>query len=455
MNYPLYLRRYCHLLIILVFTFNIVVLSLKSCSQREWCGQDIDQYKDYSDSLLLGKGFSASKVVNMYFVDPKPGVLYVPEILRLPGYSVLISAGRLFYDSPKIVIYFNILFYLFVLYFSFHLAKRLSLGRLSYAVLVVVGINPTLIFYTAILPSVDIFTAFCLTGFVYFFLGLDGARSYIPQRLIVVTLLAIMAIFTRQNTLLIVFGLIVALVFWKYVRKEKLNLSWYIFILVASIMSVLAWSARNYFITGYFGMTFYEGNQLFSEHIYFTPYPNKDSIGLSTWAFGHWGAKDIIDERLNMGESIPQAYAFYNKFMYLLTLDHIVKYPQKTSGHFATAVKDFFLVYPFPGEKNILILFLKGLFDFINKLFILGLALTPLLLLFKRTAANRYLLFSLWFLVLLFTLLSSFFHGVVVGNRGVLPVVSLLTLFLVVCLQSLGGLVALFAGKARREIQRK
>jgi hypothetical protein len=138
----------------LILTFIIIVssflyslnLTQDSCLLKGiWCGQDMDQYVDYSDSILSGHGYSAHKVNNMYMLDPKKDDRYVAEIQRLPAYSILLTFGRLFYNSSKIILIYNYVFYFLILIYSFLLLKIIQLRWIAWFFFICLAFNPTLI----------------------------------------------------------------------------------------------------------------------------------------------------------------------------------------------------------------------------------------------------------------------------------------------------------------------
>ena len=447
MNLKEYLNTHRFIFAVLIFVVPAVFLSLHSCAQKEWCGQDIDQYKDYSDSLLAGKGYSASKVTNMYFVTPQPGVLYVQEILRLPAYSLVITLMRLVFDSPKVLAYSNLVFYFFTLTYTFLLGRKLLSPKAGYLALVIVGLSPSLLFYSAILPSVDVFTAFCLVGFLYHLMCIRSTNTKVSSigHTVVTTIFALLAIFTRQNSFLIVLGMTAFLFILDYATDRKMlnsvrtKLCLYLIILICSVMSIILWSSRNQQVTGYFGMSFISGNQLFNEHIYFTPVPNQDSIAIYTQMVVQNGATKLVETQLALGRTIPQAYAWYNNYISNITMQHILKYPAKTTSHYGYAIKDFFYIYSFSVKTNFILRFYAFLYSIIIPLLVGGLCTFFFVFLFTRRKSEFFILAMVWFLVFVFCATSAFVHGAVVGNRGIIPVLPFLALICVGCTKMVGS----------------
>ncbi|PIR43604.1 hypothetical protein COV24_02150 [candidate division WWE3 bacterium CG10_big_fil_rev_8_21_14_0_10_32_10] len=412
------------IIIIVIGIFYVYHLSLESCLHKEWCGQDIDQYKDYSDSILSGHGFAASNVANIYFVTPDPGNLYIPEILRLPSFSYFITILRLIYDNPLVLVYLNLFLYLGILIYTY-LFARMYLGKFySSLVLLLVAFYPTLLFYSGIYANVDIFSCFMFMGYIFHVLKFENF-SFSYKHVFMALLYGTLAILSRQNALPII--LIPALyICLNSIFRRKIGYKFKRALLVLSIMILVlfGWSYRNYTIVNSLGLSFYSGNQLYSEHIIFTRFPNQASIYLYNWAKSDKGITFYIQNRIKNGDTIAKAYVSYNSFMKNIMFEHIFKYPIKTLNEYVFSYKTFFMVYPFSSGDNAFLFNLMRIYNFINYFILILLPIFPILIYAKKDLLSEKYegLIFLWFSTNLYCFASTFFHGTTIGNRGVLPI---------------------------------
>lgn len=407
--------------------------------RSSWCGQDIDQYKDYSDSMLAGKGFSANAVVNMYYIDPRIGKLYVPEILRLPGYPVLLSAMRFFIDSPIIILWSNALFYGFSLLYTSKLVDSKLSVKASILLILLTALNPTLLFYTFILPSVDVFAAFCLVGFV-FHLSKAAIRRGHTGHIIFATVLSVFGLFTRQNLLPVFIGVYLYVL---VLSKQAVNKKHIFVSLLISITVLSAWSYRNYLLTGKYTLSSLSGAQLFGEHIYFTPYPNADSTRLYKMEITNGGFKMKMADYMRSGFPVTQSYSKLDSYAQNITFSHIRSNPQKLLHELPLAYKLFITGSSF-GKSNInAVAYLQEVFGFLNKVIMY---LFPISLLYGLIFKFRARTVFIGILLALFIFISVFYHGSVVANRGLIPVWPLLAMYFSCVAAEFVGIIS----KARR-----
>lgn len=413
----------------LILTFIIIVssflyslnLAQDSCLLKGiWCGQDMDQYVDYSDSILSGHGYSAHKVNNMYMLDPKKDDRYVAEIQRLPAYSILLTFGRLFYNSSKIILIYNYVFYFLILIYSFLLLKIIQLRWIAWFFFICLAFNPTLIYYTALVGNADTFSAAALLGFVYHFNNISKSKLF-KLHMVVALILGILAVMSRQNTLLFIIPyILISLVHYIQIKNERIK---YIVIISGVILlTLLTWVTRNYFITGRPIISAASGSQLFTEYILFTPYPNSDSGIYADWYYNKHGAVIYVNSQLNKGETIEEGYALYDKYITGIVLDYMIHNKRIVLYHYLAALNAFYTDTTFTWTNNDFMMTLKQYEKLISSVFSYILILFPLTFILLRKEKNLYIIMALWFSTSLYIYISAFFHGVVIGNRGLLPV---------------------------------
>jgi len=422
--------------VFLVVLFIVAIAYVINQSQHSclltnvWCGQDMDQYFDYSNSLLAGKGYSTYKVRNIYFIDLEEKVNYIPEILRLPSYSLMLTSARLLYDSPPVILFLNILFYLGLLIYSILLIRKIIPNILGSIVFAIIAFNPVSIFYTSFFSSVDMLVAFTLVGFVYHAISIFTNR-YIFWHTISAILFGVLCALSRQNTLLFIYPLLTSALLIEFIVIRKI-LKNYLLIIIFITLALSVWIFRNYMIIGKISISEYSNMQLFAEYIYFTPYQTEETTALVSWLFTNNGGINYIKNERKKGKSIPEAYSSLNSYVGGLIYRNMRDDPYRIIKHYIKGFESFFVGNTFLLENNKFINLLKNLYMHINKFIMHFMLIFPLLSIvaWRMRIKIDTLIYILWFASFTFIVISAFAHGIIIGNRGVLPVFSIITIIL-------------------------
>lgn len=417
------------LLAIFAGVYSLILFSYfkTSCMYTAWCGQDMDQYLDYSTSLLQGHGYSAHLVSTLYFVATKDG-LYIPETMRLPAYPLLLTLGRMLYNTPQLLIGFNILFISIILWYSYRLFL-LFFDDTWWMPFIILLVNPTILFYTTQMANVDLFTYAMVTGFIYHTICLYAKKRSLIH-IIATCIFGLGAIFSRQNTLLFILP-VVGLPIFENISlyfKDKKQLFFNSFFIVCTVFILFlgVWVGRNFLITKTPTISTFSDLQLFNEFVYFSLFPNKETKDLVKWLYTDKSGEKYMNEQIARQISIPVAFTAFNKQIRERNRNYILSHPQQVFYQSVLATKSFFLDTTFVWTKPDLLFHLKQKEYWVNLMLLLGTLCYPLLHLMKKDK-NKFMLY-MWSGVVCYVLLSAFFHGTVVGNRGILPVYSVIVL---------------------------
>lgn len=418
--------------------FYALSLSNSSClTKGQWCGEDMDQYKDYSDNLLSGHGYSSHKVNNMYFV-PLQENIYIPETVRHPGYTIVLTIGRLISNTPYMLLILNLFFYVSILYFSYKIAITFLKNKwLSLLTLIFISFDATLLYFTTRGGNADIFAAFSIAGFTYFFLKISilysEEKAHVLRNTIIAGIFGVCAVMSRDNTSYFVLGIIGLTLLLSKIPYGKFLSKKFLFIcFLIVLMSLIAWSVRIYGLTGKILFSTEMGTQLFDEHIIFALVTNSETNTLAYW-YEHTAWKYVAEQR-KLGVSIPRVNAIIDVKLQNMTLTYIARHIDISWQHFVKATFDIFSSSPFYWEKFDSFFILKNLTTFFGKLYLYTMLLFPSIILFVKNKKSMTLVFSLllWFVLFSFLLLSAFFHGTIMGTRGsfsVLPITVMLVIF--------------------------
>jgi hypothetical protein len=277
--------------------------------------------------------------------------------------------------------------------------------------------NPTILFYTAELGNVDTFTAFALLGFV-FHITMLYKNKRIRLHTIMATILGVVAVFSRQNILLFVFPFLVIFL----LVNNKIEIRKHLLIVLSVIfLSLSGWVVRNYIITGNPSLSAMSGMQLFTEHIYFGSKKTPMTEDLIKWLYVDKGGEKYIQKEIKTGKTIPQAYASLDSYMSKQTVNYIINNPQPTIEHYGKAIGSIYTSTTFSWTKEDVMFYLKIFEMYLNWGILITFPFFPLMY-FLNKDKNFVLLLNLWTSLFLFVYTSAFFHGVVIGNRGVLPI---------------------------------
>ena len=436
------LLNFILMIISIIAIFYIQNLGSSSCMLKNiWCGQDIDQYIDYSDSLLSGHGFAAKKVTNMYFINPIKEKVYVPEVLRLPGYSLILTLGRYFNNNPRLLIYYNFLFYILILFYTAGILKIFVEKRIIPFAFILIAFNPTLLFYTAIIGNADTFACITLTGFTYHLLKLMQNKKIILNT-ICTCLLGTLASFSRQNTVLSIFPLLLIFSIISLYEKKKETFKYLTLISLFIIFFLGLWTYRNYTIIGKPVLSVASGMQLFAEYIEFTPYSDNSTKNLYGKLIGSHGGEKYITAERKKGKTIPQAYASFNNYIEENMINYMIQNPKQILIHYNTAIKSIYLETTFNWPKKDFLSNLKVIDGYLQHILLYISLFVPLTFFIKIDKIQKYLILSLWASSMIFIYISAFFHGIVIGNRGILPVLPLIIIIAITFLQKISTIIS-------------
>lgn len=406
-----------------------------------WCGQDMDQYIDYSTSILTGHGYSAHTVSTLYFVHPESN-LYIPETMRLPAYPLLLTIARLFYNQPLILLVVNILCISIIITYSYKLYTHFFTNSWWIPFLLLL-VNPTIIFYTTQMASVDIFTYAMVTGFTYHIIMLYKQKK-VSIHTFFAFLFGLGAIFSRQNTLLYILPVsFLPLLESIYVYRKhmhKLLKNTFFLLLVGFIFFLALWVGRNFIITKSPTISTFSDLQLFNEYTYFSLFPNKQTKELVDWLYLDKTGEMYMSESIAKGMPIPVAFNQFNKIIHTKIMQYIFSHPNEIFLQFILSIKSFFLDTTFTWKSTTDILYrFKQVEVIINTILVSGVLISPFF--YRKLKREGKIYVYMWIGLFLYVTVSAFFHGVVVGNRGILP---LYTVFVLLSFYTLKDILILF-----------
>jgi hypothetical protein len=174
---------------------------------------------------------------------------------RSPGYPFLILAVG---ENLRALYIVQALLGIGTAVLAYFLTRRLTgKGWLSCAAGLVVGLHPKLLLYEAIIGT-ETLSLFLVTASAYLLAAMLDPRTTRRQSYVYAWLqgtLSVWMILTRPA--LTVIPLVIALILW-LVRRRKSALLY----LGLTVLTVLGWSAANYRLGGFFGMTSWQGYNL-------------------------------------------------------------------------------------------------------------------------------------------------------------------------------------------------
>ena len=383
---------------------------------------------------MTGKGYAAQKVATMYFIDITQYTLPVPETQRLPAFSFVLTFFRLFWNDARVLLVIGFTSYALLLFHSYRFIESLvsvSAARLS---LLILSIFPTLQFYSAILPSVDVFTAAMTVGFFDGLSILSRQKKPLRSWLALTSVYGILAVMSRQNTILLILPTSLAfLPLHEWWKKRPATLPHITIPFIALFVALTLWVGRNWWLVGRPTLSTASGMQLFMEMVYFTPFPTEESAGLQKWLLTDGTGLKFMAERLQSNVAPPVAYGQLDTLVSERAWGYIIRNPHNVFRHFTEATNAFIQRPSFSWVKE----------DFFSSLLPLRklsifLSLTALLYpltVFTQRKLEWHLL-PLWLGVVAFIFISAFFHGITISERGVVPVLPFLLLLSWVVVES-------------------
>ncbi|HYD35464.1 MAG TPA: hypothetical protein VD999_05330 [Vitreimonas sp.] len=426
-----------------VLWYSATLTNTYSCfvtAPDTWCGQDVDQYKDYSDSQLTGQGFAAKYVVNMYYLDPKTFNDYVPEVMRLPAFSSLISLGRLIYDHPRLLLFYNYLSVCLIALYTYLLLKEFvhwSIGMIGFSLVI---LNPVLLFYGAMMGNVDIIVTAGIIATVYHFnrvLKTEPHQKYYWWKFGSALGWCVFTIFSRQNTLIFILPYMVLAIGQRYFTHQKNKaILWSGLIIVITLGLMTTWMIRNYAHTRHFMLSAASGGQLFMEFTHFTAYPTPESKQLYDWYSSPQGAKAMMAEKRAAGIPVAQAYTEIDDHLAGLAWEYISSHLHILKPHLIKSLTGFYTGSTFSWERQDLLKWLSTYQKPLHTFYLWATLLFPLPLLITKKWWHIPSL-SWWLPLHTFIFLSAFFHGTVIGSRGYLPMIPLSIIMICVILHTL------------------
>ncbi len=411
-------------ILLLVYSSVIYYYVQDSCMQKEWCGQDMDQYMDYSNSLLSGNGYSAQKVSNLYFLPPKEGQ-YIPETMRLPAFSLLLTAGRTIYSESTLLVIYNIAFIFLIHAYSYKLFLLFFKKDALFPLLLIL-LSPSLLFYTTRMGNVDLFSYAMVTGFVYYAVLLY--KKEMSRKIIFLTFFfGVGAIFSRQNTLLFILPVLLFPLL-PLIKKRKLDRYSRVFLglVVSFVILLVVWVGRNYTITKSLAISTASESQLLNEYTYFSLFPNAETNKLVAWIHIDKAGEKYMQDQLKKNVPVGVAYVTFNKEIAKRTREYMLTHPKLVLNQFRISIASLFLDPTFQWNKNDVMGFLKLLEKPLNTIILLGFIISPALCIkqFRRES----IFIPLWIGSITYVLFSAFYHGTVIGNRGILPLYTIIIL---------------------------
>lgn len=403
-------------------------LSQYSCLLGEkWCGQDMDQYIDYSTNMMNGHGFSTHEVGNLYFIDLTKEKPYIPEILRLPAYSIVLTIGRLVYDKPFLALVYNYVFYIGILLFTI-LISKLYVSKVWVVITgILVAFNPTLLFYTSQMGNVDTFVCFSFLGYTYFILRIIK-EGHLKKWTIAAAIFGVIATLSRQNTILFTLSIPLGMSIISFITKQYQDKVKYMVLIIFIILgSMLGIAVRNYMIVGRPVVSALSGLQLFTEYIYFSPLKNNETQSLNQWFYTENGGGKFVASERKKGKSITLANIELNNKVKEIMVGYMVNHPKTVIKHFIVAMINIYAVTTFSWPYEASLQIIKNI-DIWLSYWYLGISLVFFFVIINNKKKDVYELIIIWISSMFFISLSAFFHGIVIGNRGILPVLPLIVI---------------------------
>ena len=280
------------------------------------------------------------------------------------------------------------------------------------------------------MASVDLFTYAMITGFTYHAVLLYKHQKNI-MHFIFTFIFGIGAIFSRQNTLLYILPVTFLPILenaLQYLKMKKEIFTDKFFLLCLGFVLVLSiWIGRNFFLTSAATISTFSDLQLFNEYTYFSLFPNKESTNLVDWLYTQKAGEVFMTEQIAQNVPIPVAFNSFNKIIHKKTTEYILAHPGEVLMQFGIASKSFFLDTTFVWKDTQDILsHLKKIEAKITIMLLLGFLLFPFAYIWEKVK-DRVKLY-IWIGLFFYVFFSAFFHGTVVGNRGVLPLYSVFVL---------------------------
>ena len=175
-----------------------------------------------------------------------------PEIIRTPGYPLLLTLGLLSGHLVATTVLLQILLSCFTVYMVYRAALLVfEHERAAVAAAALYAIEPLSIFYTSQLLTETVFAALTIVWIYYF---LRYVKQQALRHLIVSAIALAASIYVRPVAEYLPLILAIALSVWALLRRKparaRILVHAICFLLVSSAL-ILPWSARNFVETGY------------------------------------------------------------------------------------------------------------------------------------------------------------------------------------------------------------
>lgn len=428
-------------------------------------GCDADTYWDLSGNLLARQAFVDSPGMGHAFSYYNNSD-YVPNVLRLPGYPLVLAGARMLWDEIAVAYLLNYLIYIGICVYSLLVAtlvyKRLS-GKWLFLFVIMLAFSPVYLIHMQGVQS-DTFAALTLIAFTYHFFRVQSISSLVIWKLTRPKLLlhaggaiifGALCLLTRANTLLYIFPLLLMGTILSY-RRAKDSLKLNIVITLICVAALAAWGARNYSIMSRFSISVAAGNNVFLHYVYSRVQP-KDEL----YAWKNLARREYMVERIAQGRSATEAESDLDLKLRQISLEYALASPMQslrtagrgmvglfTSSYFdisdvVTAklfglnlVDNHYVDASTLGNSHPLAPGLFSLFResslFYKRLLLFSFFLLPVLFWLKRKTGSSGLLFAIWLSSALFLIGTALM--VPSADRLRLPVHSLNTLFFIVFL---------------------
>lgn len=404
------------------------LLAIEHNSMLNW-GADSDTYWDLSTNILNNYAFE-------YTVD-KDTYQTLSMTERLPLYPILLSLFRVIHDDLSVAFYLNYCIYsLYVFYIEKIGLLLLNNKKYLYIFILVATLNPSVIKNIQTI-SLDLLCTLLITALTYHILSIKKEPNKKIRNILIISSYTLACVFTKPNLLFYLIPLYFILVF---------NKNYILFIPVIILISgVTFWSYRNYTLTDFFLYTTQSGRMLYVEYVYFNKEEaqriNKDYFARALVNKDtSYNKAHVQTDRILVKETIE--YCTFNKINCLKTFMSGIKsiitktyYPMEyiiiskiTGVHYDYRSDPPQINVNNLRKNEILILkFFTNLSSLYSNflLFLTGLIILKLFKSKYQDDAMKAIAVS----ALMFIIGSAFFHGVYVGDRGLLPVLFIIFLY--------------------------
>ncbi|MEK6590636.1 MAG: hypothetical protein AABZ11_08150 [Nitrospinota bacterium] len=295
-------------------------------------GIDSGEYWDLAGNLLEGRGFVDKGSGGwLYYSSPD----FVPHVVRLPVYPVLLSLGRALWNDIEVGFFLNYTLFIILVFYSAKLVNFLfgHIGRLEIIVLAIFMIfSPISVILLQGIQS-DLTAAAFSTIFSYHILRcqpiytmqpMSGERQRISiLHLISASIFGIFAILTRPNTMTLILPLPFLMLFIsKSVRRQAIIINGVVFLIC--LMAVIGWSARNFRLTGQFTPSLHSIAILYT--VYVSNNVDSEETVYSMWQNDRT-RREYIRDAIEEGKTPLQAQGLLASKLKSVTLSYIWSHP--------------------------------------------------------------------------------------------------------------------------------